>query len=177
MVRRGSTVRVRQRASEFLLLICGFRVPTARRLSVPTSTERPPTSTARSGGADDLEQRAAHRHGRGHECAPRSHKQLAPQDDLWYSRARASNLRIDTRPRAPNWLFDGRRATRSMRCAMRALDDGGDPRAEPVRSRACRRGECRLGLLPESEPLADLRHQAGHEATLRAFDCFANRSA
>jgi hypothetical protein len=34
----------------------------------------------------------------------------------------------------------------------------------------------RLGLLPEPEPFADLRHEAGHGATLRPFDRFANRS-
>ena len=34
-----------------------------------------------------------------------------------------------------------------------------------------------LGLLPEPEPFADLRHEAGHGATLRPFGRFANRSA
>ena len=34
-----------------------------------------------------------------------------------------------------------------------------------------------LGLFPEPEPFADLRHEAGHGATLRPFGRFANRSA
>jgi len=34
-----------------------------------------------------------------------------------------------------------------------------------------------LGLLPEPEPFADLRHEAGHGATRRPFGRFANRSA
>src|SRR2546427_1207253 len=37
MVRRGSTVRVRQRASGFLLLNWPFRCPIGRRLTLPTS--------------------------------------------------------------------------------------------------------------------------------------------
>src|SRR5436305_14713711 len=41
MVRRGSTVRVRQRASGFFLLSSSFRCPSGRRLRLPTSTQRP----------------------------------------------------------------------------------------------------------------------------------------
>src|SRR6266536_5290342 len=46
MVRRGSTVRVRQRAFGFFLLRCWFRFRGRRRIPDSTSTERPPTSTA-----------------------------------------------------------------------------------------------------------------------------------
>jgi hypothetical protein len=45
MVRRGSTVRVRQRASCFLLLSRWFRCLDWRRLRVLVSTQRPPAST------------------------------------------------------------------------------------------------------------------------------------
>jgi hypothetical protein len=35
----------------------------------------------------------------------------------------------------------------------------------------------RLGLLLEPQPLAELRDEVSHAATLSPFDCFANRSA
>src|SRR6266699_5754981 len=41
MVRRGSTVRVRQRASGFFLLSGSFGCPSGRRLTLPMSTQRP----------------------------------------------------------------------------------------------------------------------------------------
>src|SRR5207247_2371081 len=41
LVRRGSTVRVRQRASDFLLLNWPFGCPMGRRLTLSTSTQRP----------------------------------------------------------------------------------------------------------------------------------------
>ena len=45
MVRRGSTVRVRQRASGFLLLSRCFRCLVLARLAASASTQRPPAST------------------------------------------------------------------------------------------------------------------------------------
>jgi hypothetical protein len=68
MVRRGSTVRVRQRASSFLLLSRCFRCLRWRQPRALTSTQRPPASTVdvgrrstrRAGGS-----RARVRRGRG----------------------------------------------------------------------------------------------------------------
>src|SRR5436190_20008952 len=56
MVRRGSTVRVRQRASGFLLLSRRFRCPGWHRPLVSTSTQRPPASTVALSRAQLVEQ-------------------------------------------------------------------------------------------------------------------------
>src|SRR5207245_7197984 len=61
VVRRGSTVRVRQRASSFLLLSWCFRCLGWRRSRASASTQRPPASTVavvrhsarRAGGSRD----------------------------------------------------------------------------------------------------------------------------
>jgi hypothetical protein len=75
MVRRGSTVRVRQRASRFRLLSGCFRCLDWRRLRASVSTQRPPASTMdvvrssarRAGGS-----RARVRRGRGGRSGGRS---------------------------------------------------------------------------------------------------------
>jgi hypothetical protein len=53
MVRRGSTVRVRQRASAYPLLTSRFCCLDGRGAALSTSTERPPTSTASRIGSSD----------------------------------------------------------------------------------------------------------------------------
>jgi len=54
MVRRGSTVRVRQRASGFRMLSCRCRCPRWRRQRAVASTQRPPASTVAEGAFDHV---------------------------------------------------------------------------------------------------------------------------
>ncbi len=95
MVRRGSTVRVRQRASGFFLLRCWFRFRGRRRIPDSTSTQRPPTSTACSwdlrtvsGSGPGLPGRTRQRDAR---LSPTD--KLALHVGLWYLRARVKLIR------------------------------------------------------------------------------------
>src|SRR6266540_3856870 len=90
MVRRGSTVRVRQRASGFFVLRCWFRFRGQRRIPDSTSTQRPPTSTACSGtcGRSQAAGRGCPARTRHRDARLSPTDKLALHVGLWYPRAR-----------------------------------------------------------------------------------------